>query len=877
MPIVNKVLLNYSGGELAGEVQGRVDLPIYQKSVDTAENFYLIPEGGAEYRTGTEHVKFTRQNKSPRLIPFVFSDEQSYALEFTDKKLRFLYNDSALLEAAKNITGMTNASPGVFTSNAHGFNNGDEVYLYELTYLDNISGQFYTIANKTTNTFELVDCFGVSLDTTAVGAYTSGGKVARVYEIDSPYEERDIPFLQHTQSADTMYLTHRNYKPRKLVRASHTSWTLNTYAITGDPFVSTDKAISGVTKANPGVVTSNAHGFVDDQLIFVESIVGMTELNNRFFTVVKIDANTFSLKTREGVAVDTTGYTTYTSGGTATTPDKYPRACTFTDAGRLLFAGTIANPATMFFSAAPSSGNTDYDNFTQGLTTATSPVTITLAAAQGKVDIIQWVSSTSKYLVVGTYSTVRRVFGASEANSVTSTDANAKPVNAYGSAQVVPVVNGDVLFYVQRNGRRVRSFEYDLTVDGYTTIDRNLVAKHITKSGIKQLEEQQGDPDLIWAVRNDGKLSTLTYKQKEDISGWATHYIAGTHVNSNGVTVNNGKAISMCSLPRPNNNDRVWICVERRINGQTMRSLEYLADKIEFVNRKDFFTFSDTDPKAAEEADESKFVNAVYEQQKEVTHMDMSLFYDGSSYGLAANATMTPGVIALGATGTFTASANVFSSDMVNREIWKPYDELGVGGGRAKITGYTSPTQVSVEILVAFNNNETMPAGKWYLTTNTVKGLKPLEGQTVCILADGATRADATVTNGRVTLENQQSKIRVGLKYIGRIRTLNIDAGGVSGPAASKSRSIVSIIANLFNTLGIRFGTTFYNTKPFIFRQGGSIGSRPQPPFTGIKDQNFTDGWSYEDKRVVFIQSSPVPATVLFADVKMKTSDEQRP
>jgi hypothetical protein len=43
----------------------------------------------------------------------------------------------------------------------------------------------------------------------------------------------------------------------------------------------------------------------------------MTELNGKTFLVVKIDANTFSLTDKDGVAINTTNYTTYSSGGIA--------------------------------------------------------------------------------------------------------------------------------------------------------------------------------------------------------------------------------------------------------------------------------------------------------------------------------------------------------------------------------------------------------------------------------------------------------------------------------------------------------------------------------------------------------------------------------
>ena len=878
MPRANKTLLNFSGGEISKKVQGRLELPVYAKGLDNVENFYCMAEGGLDYRTSTVFCKYTKDNKSATTFPFVFSDAQAYTLEFTDKALRFYFDDAAVLNSAvKTITAMTNAGPGLFTAVAHGLAVDDEVYLAGLSYLDNISGTFYKVNSvPSVDTFTLKDVFGTLIDTTAVGAYTTGGTIAKVYEVVTPYEERDLPFLQFAQSTDTMYITHRNYKPRKLIRSAHASWALNTYTITGDPFVSPGTVISGATQANPGVVTDASHGYVDGQLIFVTGVVGMTQLNSNFYVVRTITTNTFTLETRDGVQVDTTGYTAYSSGGVATTPSKYPRAVAFTDAGRLNMSGTFANPSTLFFSGAPSAGNTDYDNFTQGGTSPTNPITVTLGAVQGKADIIQWVASTSKQLIVGTFSTLRRVYGAAEATALSITDINAKPVNSFGVAQVMPTVNGDTLFYVQRASKKVRSMEYDISVDGYTTIDRTLVAPHLMVTGIRQLVEQQGTQDLIWAVLYTGELRALTYKQKEDISGWSKHEIAGTHINSSGAQRNFGKVLSMASVPRPTGEDRVWVCVERIINGRTIRSMEFLADPVNFPLRDDFFTYSDTEGQYLS-GDQVLFENATYEAQKDCCHLDMSLFYDGTSIGLAAKAAISMPTVAVGDIVTVTATAGVFTAAMAtaSREIWKKYDENGNGGGRAVITAYTSPTQVTAKITVAFNNNTSIAAGNWFLTTAALTGLAHLEGQTVRVLADGATQPDVLVTAGKTTLAAQASKVRVGYGYVGVGTTLNIDMGGVTGPAAAKKRTVISLAFRLLNTLGLSFGTSKYRQEPIVFRVGGMKGARPPVPFSGIKRQGYTDGPDADNKQVTVIQSKPLSCTVLSIDVTANTQDEQ--
>jgi len=78
-------------------------------------------------------------------------------------------------------------------------------------------------------------------------------------------------------------------------------------------FVATTTAsvTGGITKANPGVVTSLAHPFTNGQIIYLSGIVGMTELNGTIATVANKTANTFQL-----LGINTTSYGTYVSGGT---------------------------------------------------------------------------------------------------------------------------------------------------------------------------------------------------------------------------------------------------------------------------------------------------------------------------------------------------------------------------------------------------------------------------------------------------------------------------------------------------------------------------------------------------------------------------------
>lgn len=79
----------------------------------------------------------------------------------------------------------------------------------------------------------------------------------------------------------------------------------------------TTATITGITVASPGVVTTAAnHGFATGQLVYIDSVVGMTQVNKRLFTVTVVSPTTFQI-------VDTSTYTAYSSAGIAS-PSSVP-------------------------------------------------------------------------------------------------------------------------------------------------------------------------------------------------------------------------------------------------------------------------------------------------------------------------------------------------------------------------------------------------------------------------------------------------------------------------------------------------------------------------------------------------------------------------
>ena len=84
------------------------------------------------------------------------------------------------------------------------------------------------------------------------------------------------------------------------------------------------KNITGITQANPAVVTVSSHGYSNGDDVWINGVVGMTQVNGRRFRIANTTTNTFELQ-----GVSSTGYTAYASAGTAA--DVFEIASPFTE------------------------------------------------------------------------------------------------------------------------------------------------------------------------------------------------------------------------------------------------------------------------------------------------------------------------------------------------------------------------------------------------------------------------------------------------------------------------------------------------------------------------------------------------------------------
>jgi hypothetical protein len=113
------------------------------------------------------------------------------------------------------------------------FATGDWVSLSQIGGMTQLNGLTVVLTQLTSTTYSMADAYGNPINTTALPAYTVGGLASRIYTLQTPYAEQDLPYLKFTQSADVMSLCLVNqqtlveYQPQDLTRNSNTNWSFS--------------------------------------------------------------------------------------------------------------------------------------------------------------------------------------------------------------------------------------------------------------------------------------------------------------------------------------------------------------------------------------------------------------------------------------------------------------------------------------------------------------------------------------------------------------------------------------------------------------------------------------------------------------------------
>jgi len=738
-------LTNFTGGELSPRLDGRNDLAKYASGCKTLQNMVVYPHGSAARRPGTNFVAEVKTSSAfTRLIPFEFSTTQTYILEFGNNYIRYYKDDGAVLEANKTITGITQANPGVVTSTAHGLSNGDTVVISGVVGMTQVNGKRFTVASVAANTFALQDIDGNNVNTTSYTTYVSGGIANRVYTLTTTYETADLPELKFAQSADVMYICHPDYVPKKLSRTGHTSWTITDVDFTNGPFL--DDNITATTFTTSAHTVGTGRDLTASVATFAATDVGrLVRFKTGFGKITAFTSTTVVVITITKDMGSNTASTDWALGAWSDTTG-YPSCVSFFEQ-RLVFAGTTDQPQTLFFSKSG-----DYENMDEnrGGTIADDDAII-YTIASNQVNAIRFLSST-RTLIVGTVGGEFSVSGGGTDDPVTPTNILIKKQSNHGCANIDAIPVGNVTLFLQRAKRKIRELAYNFDVDGYVAPDMTILAEHISESGIKSMSYQQEPNQLIWCVREDGRLVCLTYQREQQVVAWHQHIFGGAF--STGIAV----CESIATIPTDDKEYQSWVIVKRTINGVTRRYVEYLNE----------FDFDQTD-------------------NTEFNFLDSQLAYDGSA-------------------------------------------------------------------------------------TTTISGLDHLEGQVVSVLANGSTHPNRTVSGGSITLARSSTKVKVGLPYTSLLQTMRLDAGSQNGTSQAKTKRIFNVSIRLYESIGVEVGPNLSNMEEIPFRSSANPMDQAIPVFTGDKEVEFRG--NYETDGYIYVrQTQPLPLTVLSLYPELITND----
>jgi hypothetical protein len=642
------------------------------------------------------------------------------------------------------------------------------------------------------------------------GQVLSGGSA---FEISTPYLTAELFDIKFAQSADVMYITHPSHETKKLSRTGHTSWTLTTVDFTNGPYLDTNTSTTTITASAQTVgtgrtFTASASTFVSsdvDRLIrFRDGHAKVTGFTSATVVTVQILVDTGSATASTdwslGAFSDTTGY---------------PSCVTFFEQ-RLVFAATLNNPQTIYFSKSG-----DYENMDANIGgTVADDDAIVYTIASNQVNAIRFLSPT-RTLIIGTAGGEFAVYGGGDNDAITPTNIIIKKQSNYGGANVdaVPVANATL--FLQRAKRKIRELAYNFDVDGYVAPDLTILAEHITEGGVTQMAYQEEPLSIIYAVREDGELVALTYQRDQQVVAWHRHIFGGAFGSDKAVCE------SVAVIPTDLDEYEVYVIIKRTINGATKRYVEVLNT----------FDFTETD-------------NTTF------NFLDSQLNYDGVSSTLN-------GDISNSATTVVVADGTNFSSSgkiQINNEIISY-----TGKSTNNLTGCTRGQNLTTA--AAHTSGDTVDQ-----VVETISGLTHLEGQTVSVLADGATHPTKTVSSGAISLDRAAKKVKVGLSYTSVLQTMRIDAGSQNGTSQGKTKRIYEVTVRLFETVGVEIGPDLNNLERIPFRSSANPMDQGISPFTGDKEVEFRG--NYETDGFIFVrQTQPLPLTILSLYPRLVTND----
>ena len=605
-------------------MEARVDFQKYPQGCKTLENMIPLTQGGASRRPGLRYVAEVKDsNTKTRLFAFEFSTVQAYVLELNPTDIRF-YKDQGRITVANTDAAIAN---GTFASGITDWDDrstGAATISHDATNGRlNLDGASAAVAwaeqdVTTTNTnqehvlrFRVVGAAGdkiqLRIGTTSTGneivddvefgvgwhAYAFTPTASPFYvqfrlddtaktvqiddvslidnapvEIGAPYKESELFQIQGAQSADVLYLVYQDQPPHKLTRSGHSSWSLTEVGFQDGPWLAKnlDTAKTLVASVGTGLgITITAAGHAPFKATDVGRLVRMKSGSDWGWAVVTgfTSSTVVTVDVKGTKSLPTVANSDWRLGAWSAETG-YPCAVTFFEQ-RLWFAGSSHQPQTLWGSQSADFENMAPDDSADTVE-ADDALDITISADQ--VNGARWLSQVGQ-LLCGTVGGEWQIRSTTRDDPITPTNIQARRQSTHGSSTVRPLPIGNVVLFMQRQGRKLLELAFSFEADGFRAPDLTILADHVTRSGVVDIAYQQEPDSSVLCVRADGECACLTYKREQDVVGWARLVPGGTFGTG-------AARFETVAVIPGSGRDEAWFVVKRTIGGATKRYVEFI-------------------------------------------------------------------------------------------------------------------------------------------------------------------------------------------------------------------------------------------------------------------------------------------------------------
>lgn len=551
-------------GEVAPALYARSDVEAYRRALKTLLNGTVMRTGGVQSRPGTVYKGATKSSGAARLVPCVFDDDQNYLLEFGDEYVRF-WRDGTLVTVA----------PGAVATwvTATGYDRGD---LVESTA---VAGILYICIADHASGAGTEPGIGASWQTVWYQLPATGGSSdPSVIELPTPYADTIRRELQFVITVGEFRIAHRTLPMRKLVRVSDTQWYLE--------IIETSATEAPVNLANDGTAGAAGTKWVVTAYDAVNDIESLPSAETTSSDTPSSGAGAIALSW-DAVA-GATGYNvyrgtgsgnfywvaevaanSYSDEGTAALITRQPPA----EVTEIDTSGTYPGVLGAFQQRILISGSTNAPDYCRGSRTG-SPDDFSVRTPLQDSDAISWrmvsdrVVRPRHFMDIGGKLWQFTNIGegpieGDESGILSPTAINPRFESKNGAASYPSPLGVDrAALYVQARGSAV----WDLMPDGSGS-ELTVTASHLV-DGHRIVEwcYQQTPHGIVWAVRDDGVLLSLTYNQRTGVFAWARHTTDGT-------------VESVACVPE-DDEDAVYLIVNRTIDSATVRYVERMANRL---------------------------------------------------------------------------------------------------------------------------------------------------------------------------------------------------------------------------------------------------------------------------------------------------------